>query len=237
MIERLEASPTWCAWDVVCMDAVTFLREIPDASVDLVITDPPYESLEKWRAKGTTTRLKHSKASSNDWFETFPNARFPELLGELKRVLKRNRHCYIFVDQETMFALRPAAEAAGFKWWKGIVWDKLHQGMGYHYRARFEHIAFLEVGKRKLANLGIPDVLAYKRIWRGFPAEKPVPLMEVLVSQSSEPGEVVVDPFVGSGASGQAAVRLGRRFLGCDLNPAMVQESMSRICGVPEGPI
>ena len=54
-------------------DAVEWLRELADASVDLIVTDPPYESLEKHRAVGTTTRLKHSKASSNDWFDIFPN--------------------------------------------------------------------------------------------------------------------------------------------------------------------
>jgi len=63
-------------------DAVAWLRALPPESVDLVITDPPYESLEKHRAIGTTTRLKHSKASSNDWFEIFPNARFEELFTE-----------------------------------------------------------------------------------------------------------------------------------------------------------
>jgi len=86
-------------------DAVEWLREIPSASVDLVITDPPYESLEKHRAVGTTTRLKHSKASSNDWFEIFPNDRFEELFTEIYRVLKKDRHFYLFCDQETMFAL------------------------------------------------------------------------------------------------------------------------------------
>ena len=67
-----------------------------------MITDPPYESLEKHRAIGTTTRLKHSKASSNDWFTVFPNARFGELFAEAFRVLKRNTHLYLFCDAETM---------------------------------------------------------------------------------------------------------------------------------------
>src|SRR5690242_3919304 len=60
-------------------DAVTWLGGLPAGTVDLVVTDPPYESLEKHRAVGTTTRLKQSKASSNPWFRVFPNARFPEL--------------------------------------------------------------------------------------------------------------------------------------------------------------
>jgi DNA modification methylase len=105
-------------------DAVTWLRTLPAGSVDLVITDPPYESLEKHRAIGTTTRLKHSKASSNDWFEIFPNSRFPDLFTEVYRVLKKDTHFYLFCDPETMFVAKPLAEAAGFKFWKPLIWDK-----------------------------------------------------------------------------------------------------------------
>ena len=125
-------------------DAVAWLRTLPDESIDLVITDPPYESLEKHRAIGTTTRLKHSKASSNDWFEIFPNERFPELFAEVYRVLKRNTHFYLYCDPETMFVAKPAGEAAGFKFWKPLIWDKERIGMGYHYRARYECILFFE---------------------------------------------------------------------------------------------
>jgi site-specific DNA-methyltransferase (adenine-specific) len=119
-------------------DAVEWLRRLPAASVDLVITDPPYESLEKHRSVGTTTRLKHSKASSNDWFTIFPNSRFDELFDELFRILKRNSHLYLFCDAETMFVAKPIAERAGFRFWKPLVWDKKKVGMGYHYRARYE---------------------------------------------------------------------------------------------------
>ena len=69
---------------------------------------------------GTTTRLKHSKASSNDWFTVFPNARFGELFDEAFRVLKRNTHLYLFCDAETMFVAKPEAERAGFKFWKDM---------------------------------------------------------------------------------------------------------------------
>lgn len=105
-------------------DAVAWLRAMPSESIDLVVTDPPYESLEKHRAIGTTTRLKHSKASSNDWFSIFPNDRFPELFEQVYRVLKRNTHFYLYCDPETMFVAKPLAERAGFKFWKPIIWDK-----------------------------------------------------------------------------------------------------------------
>ena len=81
---------------VSCADAVTWFRSLPSESVDLVITDPPYESLEKHRAIGTTTRLKISKASSNQWFAIFPNARFPELFREVYRVFE-TEHALLLV--------------------------------------------------------------------------------------------------------------------------------------------
>lgn len=130
------------SYKIFSMDAVDWLRTLPSDSIDLVITDPPYESLEKHRKIGTTTRLKVSKASSNQWFDIFPNSRFHELFIEIFRILKKNTHFYLFCDQETMFEVKPIAEKIGFKFWKPLVWNKKKIGMGYHYRARYEFILF-----------------------------------------------------------------------------------------------
>lgn len=211
-------------------DAVSWLSTLADASVDLVVTDPPYESLEKHRKIGTTTRLKVSKASSNQWFEIFPNERFESLLTEIYRVLKKNSHFYLFCDQETMFVIKPIAEKVGFKFWKPIIWDKVSIGMGYHYRARHEYILFFEKGKRKLSNLGTPDILECKRVYRGYPTEKPVPLIEILISQSSSIGELVIDPFFGSGSTLVAAKNLKRSYLGADISDAAHEHFLKRIC-------
>ncbi len=210
-------------------DAVAWLRTLPNESIDLVVTDPPYESLEKHRAIGTTTRLKHSKASSNDWFEIFPNARFHELFAEVYRVLKKNTHFYLYCDPETMFVAKPLAEAAGFKFWKQIIWDKVQIGMGYHYRARYECILFFEKGKRKLNDLGVADIITCPRIRGGYPAEKPPRVTTVLIDQSTQPGELVIDPFMGSGSTGVAAVGLKRHFMGNDLCTEAVDITRSRL--------
>ena len=212
-------------------DAVEWLRTLPDESIDLVVTDPPYESLEKHRAVGTTTRLKHSKASSNDWFEIFPNSRFEELFLEVYRVLKPDRHFYLYCDPETMFVAKPIAEQEniGFKFWKQIVWDKVAIGMGYHYRARYECILFFEKGKRKLNDLGVADIITQPRIRGGYPAEKPPQVSSVLISQSTQPGELVIDPFMGSGSVGVAATSLARHFMGNDLCAEAVQITRQRL--------
>ena len=211
------------------MDAVTWLRSLDDESVDLVITDPPYESLEKHRAVGTTTRLKVSSASSNPWFSIFPNARFPELFREIHRVLRDDSHFYLLCDPETAFIAKPLAEEAGFRFWKPLVWDKKTIGMGYHYRSRYEFVLFFEKGKRRLADLGIPDVLQIARVRNGYPAEKPAELSEILIRQSSDPGALVIDPFMGSGSVGVAAMRAGRRFAGNDLSEGAVTHARARL--------
>jgi len=221
-------------------DAVDFLLGLHKESVDLIITDPAYESLEKHRKVGTTTRLKVSNGSSNAWFDIFPNARFPAFFVACYQALKKNSHLYVFCDDETAYVVKPIAEAAGFKYWKRIVWDKEKIGMGYHYRARCEYILFFEKGKRKLQNLGMPDVFDFKedpagyvlscaRVANGYPTEKPVEPSQKLISQSSEVGDLVVDPFMGSASVGEAALRLGRRFFGSDISDTSLETAETRL--------
>ena len=231
--QRGPVSPT--PFELSAQDAVAWLRGLPGESVDLVITDPAYESLEKHRAIGTTTRLKHSKASSNNWFTIFPNARFAELFVEIYRVLRPDTHFYLLCDAETTFIAKPEAEKAGFRFWKPLVWDKCTIGMGYHYRARYEFILFFEKGKRRLTDLAVADIIAVPRIRGGYPAEKPADVAEVLIRQSSVAGDVVADPFMGSGSVGVAAGRLGRRFLGNDLNPEAVRIAAQRLRDFGDG--
>lgn len=204
-------------------DAIEFLQYLDDSSIDCLVTDPPYESLEKHRKVGATTRL------TNDWFEIFPNSRFEEFFREAYRVLKDDTHLYVMCDQETMFAIKSIGEDAGFKFWKPIVWDKVAIGMGYHYRARYEFILFFEKGKRKLNDLGVPDVLSYKRVYNGYPTEKPVELMEVLIKQSTNENEVVCDPFMGSGSTAIAALQNRRCFFGNDLSSESLDVTKGRI--------
>jgi site-specific DNA-methyltransferase (adenine-specific) len=199
-------------WRIDKADAVQWLEGIPTDCVDLIVTDPAYESLEKHRAVGTTTRL------TAQWFDIFPNSRYQALFEQLYRVLAKNAHLYVFCDAETMFLIKPIGELVGFKFWKPIVWDKMTMGMGYHYRCQTEFILFFEKGKRKLNSNSMPDVLRCNRVRGGYPTEKPVDLLTCLIEQSSIAGELVVDPFVGSGSTGASAVRAGREFWGCDVS-------------------
>lgn len=230
-------------------DCVEWLRSIESRTVDLAITDPAYQSLEKHRAIGTTTRL------TADWFPIFPNSRIADLLAELYRVLKDDTHAYIFCDQETMHFLwalmfelndsgddvqrtEESATLFPFTWWKHLTWEKTKldsdepaMGMGWHYRAAQECIVFLEKGKRKLNSNSVCDVLKAPRVPRkdSYPTEKPVTVIKTLIEQSSLPTDLVIDCFLGSGSTADMATQLGRRFAGCDITERSIQIARARL--------
>jgi site-specific DNA-methyltransferase (adenine-specific) len=214
-------------------DAIHLLQTLPDESVDLAIFDPAYESLEKWRKMGTTTRLKESKGSSNKWFETFPNSRYPELFMELYRVMKKGTFIYMFCDEETRDVVTTGL-APGFKLWKSLVWDKVHKGMGYHFPAQHEFIVMAEKllrkGKhRRLNENKTGDVISCARL-KGkafYPTEKPKPLMWKLITESTDEGDTVLDFFCGSGVVGEAARLCGRKFILGDIDPAEAIKRLS----------
>jgi len=192
------------------LDAVEWLCIQPDRSINLIVTDPAYESLEKHRKIGTTTRL------TKEWFEIFPNSRYLDFFTEAYRALDKNSHMYVMCDQETGIHIKPIAESVGFKFWKFVTWDKQAIGMGYHYRNQTEWVAFFEKGKRKLNDLGMPDILRHKRIRNGYPTEKPHGLYNDLITQSSVSGDIVADPFFGSGNGLVTASLMGRQGIGTD---------------------
>lgn len=86
---------------IIIGDCLKALPMLPENSINLTVCDPPYESLDRHRAVGTTTRLKESKSSSNPWFESFPNTGYFKLYEELYRVHAKDTHCYTFCDSET----------------------------------------------------------------------------------------------------------------------------------------
>jgi len=90
---------------IVQADALRLINHLDLDSIDLTVTDPPYESLERYRAIGTTTRLKQSKGSTNEWFETINNADLTAFFAKVYRMHKDNTHLYCFSDSETEHVL------------------------------------------------------------------------------------------------------------------------------------
>lgn len=224
------------------IDAMEGMRGLESNYVDLIVTDPPYDTLEKWRNMGTTTRLTESTKSSNRWFPVVPPSYFKDFFKECYRVLKKPSDIFVFCDDDTRYNIDPLARLAGFNRKKALIWEKVGQeeelscprcgmfvekrlrpgspGMGYPFRSCHEYIYFAQKGKRRSpADKNVRDVLRAtnpkKKVQ--WPTEKPVNLLKVLIKQSSDPGDLVLDPFAGSGSTLVAAWELDRCFLGFDV--------------------
>lgn len=254
------------AWldTIVLGDWLDLIRQLPDESVDLVVTDPAYESMNRWLGIGSTARMGRGRAGTGSddpekFFRVIPNSQLPDLVQHIYRVLRPGRHAYIVCDELTeRLIYRHAVEAEVFTptddmdtpSYRRLVWDKVDQGMGYSYRRRYEFVVFLwkgekltrrglRKGKRPLADLGVPDVLRAKRVPASqalVPTQKPDPLFDLLVFQSSLPGEIAFDPFMGSGTLARAAARQGRRFVGFEVDEAHRALALQSLAGVAYQP-
>jgi site-specific DNA-methyltransferase (adenine-specific) len=191
---------------LVQADARDLLATLPDESVDLLATDPPYVS-------------EFASGPDGDRFPQLPDDAWPEVFCELYRVLAQTSHAYVFADRRTRPIFEAAARQAGFRIHHALIWDKGSIGPGHGvWRPQHEYILFCSKGSRPGNSKSRGDVLYAPRVARGYPTEKPVRILRQLISQSSLPGELVLDPFCGSGNVGKAAQALGRRALLCDVN-------------------
>lgn len=201
--------------------------------VDAIVTDPAYWTLDKHRSTGTTTRLggHQDPTQRTGWFDTITEMQLRTLIDEAKRILKNNCHAYIMSDGQTLkWILNMATEDDAWSNCKPIVWDKINIGMGYHYRCQHEFFVMLDKGKnRRLNSLSTSDVWRVPMVRGGYPTEKPVALMEIPICHSTNPGELVLDPFMGGGSVLVAAERRGRRAIGIDKSEAACELAARRL--------
>ena len=212
-------------------DCLEVLKSIPDGSVDLVVTDPPYRCISGGRAgkrnqpSGILTKndgklFDHNDISAEEWFP------------EVYRVLKDNSHCYVMTNLLNLAHFMSVAQAAGFKIHNLLVWKKNNATPNKWYMKNCEFTLFLYKGKAKfIHDCGSKQVHEFKNITgsKNHPTEKPVELMEFYILNSSDRGDVVLDPFMGCGSTGVACVNTGRQFIGIELDPVYFEIADKRI--------
>mgnify|MGYP000888371269 FL=1 len=113
-----------------------------------------------------------------------------------------------------------AIEDAGFSIYKTLIWAKNNAITNMYYMDSHEYIIFCRKGKAKrINNCGTRSVLSIDNPRnKTHPTEKPIELMKILISNSSEPEDIVLDPFMGSGSTGVAATELNRNFMGIEID-------------------
>ena len=215
------------SFNIQLCDAIEFMRKQPDASLDLIVTDPAYSGMnQKLKlGKGKIIGEYKQKGEEGKWFEEFHDTpeNYVAFLRECYRVLKPNRHIYLMFDSYSLLTLATLIRDV-FDVKNVVVWDKMHIGLGHYFRRRHEFILFASKGKRPLNSRSIPDVWRINRLARApYPTQKPTELFEMMMIGSAEPGFKVCDPFMGSGASAIAALRQGCHFIGCDISPTSLR--------------
>lgn len=219
-------------FSVVRSDCLVFLAGLPDQSVDVIVTDPAYSGMNRHLMFGNGRIVgDYQSADNQKWFAEFHDdpATYRRFLDQCRRVLRNDRHLYLMFDSYSLLSLGALVRDC-FDVKNVIVWDKVNLGMGHYFRRRHELIVFATKGRRKIARRDIPDIWRFPRIHPArYPTQKPVELFEAMLAGSVEPGDVVCDPFVGSGSSGIAALRRGCSFIGCDTSERAVEFSQARL--------
>lgn len=157
---------------------------------------------------------------------------FSEWLPEVHRVLKPGTHCYIMINPRNLKDLWQDAEDAGFVFQNLIVWDKGNQTPNKYYMNAYELILMLRKGRaRNINNLGTKNILRIPNICGNkiHPTEKSVELMEVLIANSTNELDVVLDPFLGGGSTGVACRHLNRDFIGIEIDERYFEIARQRI--------
>ncbi|HYG66293.1 MAG TPA: site-specific DNA-methyltransferase [Anaeromyxobacteraceae bacterium] len=218
---------------VRCAEAMALLGSLPDASVPLIVADPPYGiGYHSNRHKGKNPHAPVAR----DW-----NFQIGGFLRECGRVLADGGALYLFTRWDVYPLWAPAVEPAGLKLRNCIAWVKnVHSSgdLAGDYGNRREEVMFCVKGRHVRRGHRWSNVWEFDRVpptQALHPTQKPLPLVDRIVTAGSDPGDLVVDPFSGSGTTALSARGLGRQFLVGDVDPAMVRLTRRRLGWPVEG--
>jgi modification methylase len=241
-------------------DCIEEMRKLPDASVDLVFADPPYNL----QLGGELTRPDNSKVDGvdDDWdkfssFETY-DAFTRAWLAEARRILKPDGAIWVIGSYHNIFRVGTALQDGGFWILNDVIWNKTNpmpNFRGTRFTNAHETLIWAAKDKTsrytfnytalKLAN----DDLQMRSDWslpictggerlkglggaKAHPTQKPEALLYRVLMATTDPGDVVLDPFFGSGTTGAVAKLLGRRFIGIERDADYRAAAAKRIAAV-----
>lgn len=210
--------------NIKCGDCLELMNEIPDNSVDCIITDPPY-------CVGITSN--GIKSTFSDFYLTKPF--WEQIFREWSRISKDDINIYMFTDWRTYPFIYPIF----YKYFivrNLIVWEHGLLRPGNWYRGSHELIIFATKGKskRKFGG-GEKDIIRIKpesselHPNRVHPSQKPVKLLEKIILNSTDKGEIVLDNTMGSGSTGVACVNTKRSFIGYEIDEKYFDIAKGRI--------
>lgn len=217
-------------------DCLRVIRNIPNESIDLIVTDPPYKVTSRG-CSGTMGGYWKEKKAKQELIFDYNNISCEEYLPEFYRILKDKSILYLMCNNVNLREMLNQGKKAGFRFVKCLIWEKGNKICGKYYMGCFEYIClFRKGGDRPINNCGTPDILKVpiKKL-KGpdgrnlHDTEKPVVLMKILVENSSNENDVVLDPFMGIGTTGIACINTNRNFIGIEVDEKYFNIAKERV--------
>ncbi len=237
-------------------DCVAHMRALPDASIDMIFADPPYNL----QLGGDLFRPDGSQvdAVDDDWdkFDTFAAYdRFTrEWLAEARRILKPNGTIWVIGSYHNIFRVGTAVQDAGFWILNDIIWVKsnpmpnfkgtrftnAHETLiwaskaeGSKYQFNYRAMKTLNDELQMRSDWNFPICGGQERLKKNgtkvHPTQKPEALLYRVLLACTQPGDVVLDPFFGTGTTGAVAKRLGRNWIGIEREDDYISAASERI--------
>ena len=224
-------------WTIITGDCMAVLKDMANGTVDHVIADPPYDekthrclqdAFDNSRASPYARGTRPNTIATE--FDALTLDGLAALVGEQGRVALRWR-----INFCTLEMLGAYAAASGDAWVRAGFWhaaDRAPQFSGDRPAQAGDGVAIAHREGRKRWNGG-----GHRAFWscpvehvdRVHPTQKPIRLVARMVEQFTDLGELVLDTHCGSGTTGVACLRLGRRFLGIEVDPAMAETARERL--------
>ena len=198
-------------------DCVEVMRQLRSCSVDFALTDPPY--LAHYCSRD-------GRKVANDGDATWLKPAFAEIF----RVLRRDSFCVSFYGWHQADKVIAAWRGAGFRLAGHLTFTKQYPSTERFLRYHHENAYLLAKGNPTQPTQRIPDVLEWKYSGNKLhPTQKPLCILTPLIQSFSRPGDLVLDPFCGSGSTLLAAKLQGRRFIGIELDGAYCDVARHRL--------
>jgi len=223
-------------YKIINKDCMEFMKCVPDNSIDLIVTDPPYKTTSRGGTGNSGGMCKKEVFSKGQVFK-HNDMKIADYMPELFRILKEGSHFYIMTNHVNLYEMLTVAKDVGFHFIKSLIWNKSNKIMGQAYMSQFEYILFMRKGKfKRINNCGTSDILNVpNKKTKGedgnnlHDTEKPVELMKILIENSSNKGDMIFDPFMGIGSTVLASIESGRYGVGVELDKEYFLIAQNRI--------
>ena len=223
--------------EVVNSDGLSYMQTIDDSSVDMVLTDPPYMISRSTGFKNGGVEKLRVSMEFGEWDDDFTLDVLSDTINEYYRVLRKGGYIIMFYDLWKIQELAQLLTGAGFKQLRFIEWIKtnpvpINSNTNYLTNAREVAVCAVKGSKptfnSKYDN-GVYNYPIYHSADRFHPTQKPLALFRDIITKHTNPGDVVLDTFMGSGTTAIACMDTQRACKGCELNTDYYNQIIKRI--------